>query len=351
MEKGKLKSLTLAVNEGVLISDKYDRRYYSGVDNEEGYLLLSKNPAYFTDSRYFYALKEKLKNSVITPVLYTGLKSVKDYLKLEKIKTLFVDYRKTTLKDAEDFKSFRIKIKDASDFLEKGRAVKSKAEIENIATACNIIERAVKGAIKELKVGVTEKAIAEFIQKTIKELGGEGESFSTIVAFGKNSAVPHHQTGDDKLAPNSVVLIDTGALYKGYASDITRTVYFGNPTKEFIYAYNAVLTANQRVIEEVKAGASYKDVDAFARKILREHGLEKYFTHGLGHGLGLEIHEFPTLSKRGVGEVKDGDVFTVEPGVYIDGEYGIRIEDTVTVKKGNIKRLFSDEKELLLIQE
>lgn len=351
MEKSKLCSLKIGEKVGVLISDKYDRRYYSGIENEEGYLLISKNPAYFTDSRYFYAVKEKLKGTNITPVLFTGLESIKDYLKTNKIKKIFIDYRKTTLKEAESFKSLKIKLKDASKFLERGRAVKTTEEIEKISFACGVIEGALKEAVKNLKVGVTEKEIAKIIVDYVKDAGCEGESFSTIVAFGKNSAVPHHQTGDDKLFINSAVLIDTGAVYEGYASDITRTIYFGKPTEKFINAYNAVLTANKKVIEDIKVGTQYKDVDAYARKILSEYDLEKYFTHGLGHGLGLEIHEFPSLSKRGDGEVKENDVFTVEPGVYFDGEFGIRIEDTVVVKNGKIKRLYSDDKELLLIEE
>lgn len=351
MEKSEVVGLKLSQKEGVLISDKFDRRYYSGVDIDEGYLLISKHPAYFTDSRYFYALKEMLKESDITPVLYTGLDSVKKYLKEKKIKKLFIDYRKTTIKEGQDFKKLKVKIRDASAFLEKGRAVKNQSEIEKISTACKIIESAVSNAIKKLKVGVTENEIRESIIKSIKKAGGEGESFSTIVAFGKNSAVPHHQTGETKLQKDSAVLIDTGAVYKGYCSDITRTVFFGKPSEKFIKAYDAVKTANERVIENIAVGTSYSSADALAREVLEEHDLDKYFTHGLGHGLGLEIHEFPTLSKRGVGEIKENDAFTIEPGVYFDGEFGIRIEDTVVVENGKIKRLFSDEKELLLIEE
>lgn len=349
MEKCVFKGLTLTAKEGVLITDKYDRLYYSGVSNEEGFLLISKNPAYFTDARYFFALKEKLEGGNITPVLFNGYDSIKTYLKNNGIKRIYVDYTKTTLSEAKTLRSFKIKLLDASSFLSIGRTPKSGCEIEKISMACKIIQGAVEKAVKKLKVGVTEIEIAEEIVKSIKKAGGEGESFSTIVAFGKNSAVPHHQTGQTKLEKDSAVLIDTGAIYKGYCSDITRTYFFGIPNQKFISAYNAVLEANESVIKNVSVGSAYKSAHEHAKEVLKKYKLDGFFTHGLGHGVGLEIHEAPTLSLRGVGNLKENDVFTVEPGVYFDGEFGIRIEDTVVVKQGKIERLFTDDKELSTI--
>ena len=142
-----------------------------------------------------------------------------------------------------------------------------------------------------------------------------------------------------------------GALVGGYMSDITRTVYFGEPDEEFKNRYRAVLYANVIAEQKIVAGVTAKEADAFARDYLKEEGLDKYFTHSLGHGVGYEIHEFPTLSKRSDAIIEENMVFTVEPGVYFDGKYGIRIEDTVVVKDGRVKRLFSDDKSLYIVNK
>ena len=178
------------------------------------------------------------------------------------------------------------------------------------------------------------------------KLGAQGLAFDTIVAFGKNSAIPHHVTGDTPLTENTVVLIDTGAKYKGYCADITRTYFFGKPNGKFIDRYNAVLDANLLAEEKIYVGLSVKDADNIARQSLKQVGLDNFFTHSLGHGLGLDIHESPSLSPKGEGTILENSPFTIEPGVYFDGEYGIRIEDTVYISGEKLIRLFTDDKTL-----
>ena len=204
-------------------------------------------------------------------------------------------------------------------------------------------------AFSHLYEGMTERELKKFVEDRMSALGGEGAAFDTIVAFGKNAAVPHHETGDAQLIANQAVLIDTGAKVNGYCSDITRTAFFGEPDDEFLKAYNAVLDANVKAEEEIYVGLSGKAADKIVRDVLTARGYGEYFTHSLGHGVGLEIHESPYLSPKSDEILDNGTVFTVEPGVYIDGRFGIRIEDTCIMENGRAKRLFTDDKKPRII--
>lgn len=344
-----MKRLKLKKGQGGLITDSTYRKYFSGLDIEEGFLLLSSAPAYFVDPRYFSAVKNEIERAGIKPVLYRSLEDIKLELISQGVKTLYIDYDKTTLTEYEEYLSLGVKILDGSLIFKKARAVKDQNELGFIKRACGIAQTAVSETLKILKVGISELEVKNFLVEKMIALGASGESFDTIVAFGANSAVPHHRTGGTMLENNQAVLIDTGAVYKGYCSDITRTVFFGEPNGEFISRYNAVKRVGEIAIEGIKPNAKLSECDNLARKYLGSKNLSEYFAHSLGHGLGLEIHEYPTLSPRAKGEIANGMVFTVEPGVYFDGEYGIRIEDTVYLD-GVVSRLMTDDKELKIIK-
>lgn len=333
-----------------LITDRISRKYFSGIDVEEGIFLLSKTPLYFADARYFSMVKDMLKDSGITPILLEGLDTVKVCLRRQKIKKLFVDFERTLYSDYLSYKKFGVKLLDGSGELKKFRSVKTQEEIENIKTACSIVEKAFYKTLEKVKKGISEKELCEILKGNIIAFGGEGESFNSIVAFSKNSAIPHHVTGDTVLEDNSVILIDTGCKYKGYCSDFTRTVFFGTPSSEFLVVYDAVLKANELAISNIKEGLSGKECDSIARNFLAIKKLDGFFTHSLGHGVGLEIHESPYLSKKSSEKIAENNVFTIEPGVYMDGKFGVRIEDTVVLKDGKVERLFSDSKELITIE-
>lgn len=335
--------------QSILLTDGYSRRYFSGVDIDEGVMLIGEHKYYLTDARYYYALKQKLIGSDVVPVLYKGLKTLSDIIKKDNIKTLYIDFEKTTVKEYKGYKKFKVEIKDCSKKLKLIRSVKTPVELQSIRTACKIVNDAFYKTIGQLKVGVTEKQIAEFIEKEMILNGAESTSFTTIVAFGENSAVPHHQTGNTRLKPNMPVLIDVGCKVNGYCSDLTRTVFFGVPDKKFLDCYQAVLQANETAESLITDKTTTDRADKIARNVLKGYGLDGYFTHSLGHGLGLEIHEYPTLSKKKKDALKNGMVFTVEPGVYFDGKFGIRIEDTCLLKDGRVERLFTDEKKLIII--
>ena len=346
-----MKYVDLKSNEAFLVTDRLIRNYFTGIDIAEGYLVLSKNTAYFTDARYFSAAKIKIEPLNIAPVLYNGLDSIKEYLNKNQINVVYIDYERTTLSEYETYKALGVELKDGTALLRDARAIKSQEEIDNISKACEIIQKVYHTAIKTVKKGMTEVELRDTIESLMVEYGASGPSFESIVAFGANGAVPHHETGDTVLEDDTCILVDIGCKYNGYCSDITRMAFFGTPDKKFLDAYDAVLTANKKAIELGKAGMKTDEVDKIARDELESRGYGKYFTHSLGHGVGLEIHEFPWLAPKRSAELKDGMVFTDEPGVYFDGEFGIRIEDTVMLKDGKIVRLYDDDKELIIIKK
>ena len=346
-----MRTLIVKKGQACLITDRLTREYLTGADVAEGYLLYSQNPVYFTDMRYFGAAKDKLAKVGVTAKPFISFESVLKELKAQKIKKILVDYTKTTLSEYAEYKKICPRIGDCSAKLTALRRIKTAEELSLISRACLITQNAVEKAFAFLKEGVTEIQVKEYLEDQMLKGGATGIAFDTIVAFGKNSAVPHHETGDTKLENNVAVLIDTGCEINGYKSDMTRTAFFGTPDTEFITAYNAVLSANETAEKGITGGMSGKSADGLARNSLKAAGYGEYFTHSLGHGVGLEIHEHPVLSPKREEDIPEGAVFTVEPGVYLDGKFGIRIEDTCVLKNGKAQRLFSDGKELKIFPE
>lgn len=337
-------------NSAYVISDRNSRRYFSGIDVAEGFVVLGGDYiAYLTDARYFDAFDKKLKKIGIIPVLYKDGDTLKNFLSEKNAQKLFVEYDKTTVKEYEELKSFCPIVGDCSSAVRKLRAVKTDEEIDYIKKACDVTNLAYYKTLGELKVGVTESEIKEIIEKNMKELGAEDVAFDTIVAFGANGAVPHHESDDTALKNNSCVLIDVGCKINGYCSDMTRTAFFGKPKSDFMTAYGAVLSANLTCEERIRVGMKCSEADAIAREVFGKKGYGDKFTHSLGHGVGLDIHENPYLSPRSDETVCENQVFTIEPGVYEKGAFGIRIEDTVIIKNGVVQRLFSDDKNLIVL--
>lgn len=332
----------------VLVKDEKQRAYFTGFNSTDGYLLMMEEGNIFVvDRRYYYAAKKQLKKKGIAVVCCN------DYTVLEQLdeteKNLGVDFATTTMKEAETLRSMGFILHDVGDDIRKEMLVKSDREIALIKKACQIAQKAYKMTLPCLKAGVTEREVAAELEHNFLRLGASGKSFDTIVAFGANSAVPHHETGNKKLEKNMPVLMDFGCVYKGYCSDMTRTVWFGEqPPYEFVRAYFAVLGAHKSAYRHLKAGYLGRDGDFLARNILKGFGYGKNFTHSLGHGVGVNIHEAPSLGRSGDTELEDGMVFTIEPGVYLDGKFGIRIEDTVVMKNGKPSTFMSGSTKFLV---
>jgi Xaa-Pro aminopeptidase len=211
------------------------------------------------------------------------------------------------------------------------RTIKDAEEIEILRSAVRVNERALESVLAKLGPDWSEQEIAYELESTIRRMGASGFSFDPIVGAGPGGAKPHYRSGAALIGDHPCLLIDWGTDLGGYASDLTRCFHFGSPPKRFLSAYQAVLDSQLAAIEAIKPGVRACSVDAAARKVLRDAGLDEYFVHGLGHGVGLQIHEMPRLSAVSDDVLGPGMVVTVEPGVYFQGEFGIRIEDDVLV--------------------
>ena len=220
------------------------------------------------------------------------------------------------------------------------REVKTKDEIKLIKKACEISSKSFEIFKKKLKAGMTEIQAAKLLESIMAELGGQGLAFDTIMAFGKNTANPHHTNSNLKLKKEMTVLVDFGCRYKGYCSDMTRTFWFGKkPTQEFKHYFEAVFEAYTVASKALKAGKGAKELDTLARNYFEDNfDASKYFIHSLGHNLGIEIHERPILSQKSEDTVKENAITTIEPGLYFKNKFGIRYEDTFLITKtGSIK--------------
>ncbi len=211
------------------------------------------------------------------------------------------------------------------------RAVKDEQELEKIAEAARITDAAFVAVTTELNAGVTEREVAWRIESAMHELGGDGPGFPVIVAAGPNSARPHHDPSDRPIQEGEPVVIDMGARVGGYTADLTRTICLGEAPSDFTDRYNTVLTAQRRALSTIRAGMSGRDADQVARDDLTNAGFGEQFVHGLGHGVGLLIHEFPSVGKSSEDILEPGQVITVEPGIYFENWGGIRIEDLCVV--------------------
>lgn len=337
--------------EVYLITDEKQRLYYTGYQSTDGYLVLSNGFSFFViDNRYFHAAQKLLSKKGVKVVLGSDYGALVGIMEETSSKTLGIDYTKTSLKDYQTFLSMGYELKDVSDEIKEAMKVKTPDDLKKIAKACKIAETALKQILPLIKEGIKERELAAELEYRMKKLGASGTSFETIVAFGKNSAVPHHVTGETVLKKDMAVLIDFGCVYKGYCSDMTRTFFYGKPTDKFKRAYEATLKAHLTAAENIRGGTECQKADAFSRNVLKEYGMDKYFTHSLGHGIGVYIHEAPAVSPRGTGTLEENMVFSIEPGVYFNDEFGIRIEDSVTISGGKVKSFMSFTKKLVVLK-
>jgi Xaa-Pro dipeptidase len=237
----------------------------------------------------------------------------------------------------------------AEDLLQEMRLRKDEAEVAIIKKAAEIADRCVEAAVRAIAVGKTEAEIVTVIETTMKALGASGPSFSTTVLAGANSALPHGVPGSTVIQEGDFVLLDLGAVYEGYCSDITRTFLVGEPSDEQVLIYEAVHAANLAGIAATKPGLPAKVVDAAARQTIEGFGYGEYFNHRVGHGMGIEIHEFPSMHGNNEQELVPGMVFTIEPGIYLSGLGGVRIEDDVLVTENGVEVLTKYPKELQIL--
>ena len=336
--------------DGILISHITNVRYITGFSGSSGCLLITKKDRIFcTDCRYEEQAKQEIKDFDIFIEKEERLKEVVEKAKSLGIKTLGFEstasyhfYRSLLRKG--------IKIKAVSNLIEDLRKIKDAHELVMIRKAVTRAENAFLKVKDAIRPGLSERQIAFLLEENLKKEGCSSIPFDIIVASGQNSALPHAKPTERKLKPGDLVVVDWGGEAGGYFSDMTRSFLIkGGGISGKVAMYETVLRANMQAIHSVAAGMSSRMVDKAARDSIKKAGYADFFGHGTGHGVGLEVHELPRISRLGREFVKPGMVFTIEPGVYIPGTGGVRIEDMVLVEKSGCRVLTALPKELEIL--
>lgn len=343
------KILNLCETQAVYLSREHLVRYVTGLEAEDACVIIDKSgTTLYTDARYIEAAKKLLLGTDVTPTVEKRSNAI---ARLSSYESVGISFDQTSHTEYLALEKAGARLVNIDACLKNAMTVKNAWEKECIQSACEIAEKGFLDLLPQIKEGMTETEVAAILEFNMRKYGAEGTSFATIVAFGAHAAVPHHETGDRKLRFGDEILIDFGCKKSGYCSDITRTFLFGDDKKheEFKKAYDAVLKAHLLVLEKLESGMTGKQGDAIAREYLQSKGYGHLFTHSLGHGIGLNVHEFPSVSPKGDAVLVDGMVFSDEPGVYLEGEYGIRIEDTVTLENGKLKSFMTKTDKNLLI--
>ncbi len=324
--------------DGLIVSLPANISYLVEFISRDSYLLISKKGnVYFTDSRYIEETKEKLKKaftlkktngSVFRLIAQTALDLGLKRVGFEERYLPFAEYEK--IKKTLNKKACLV---NSHSLIEELRQFKEPQELENIREAIKITDKALEFIKSFIKPGQKELEIAAELARFIRYHGGQDEAFDIIVASGPNSSFPHHRSSEKKIKNSEPVLIDIGVEYKGYKSDLTRVFFLGKIDFLAQKIYDIVLKAQEQAIKIASPGRLISEVDKASRQFIAQNGYADFFGHNLGHGVGLEIHELPTISGGEKIELEAGMVFTVEPAIYIPGKFGIRIEDMVLVNK------------------
>lgn len=344
---------TLEVGEAAIIKSPSNRFYLTDFNSSDGVVLLSKKKAIFlTDSRYIEKAKAVVK-SCETLLFDKGISQIALLCKEQGIKKLFLETDFISVGAFEGYKKVFEDIEVSSDtkitdLLLNLRSVKSETELKNIELAQKLTDDTFSYILGRIEKGRTEKEIMLDMEFFIRKQGSEGVAFDFIVVSGKNSSLPHGVPTDKKIENGDFITMDFGAVVNGYRSDMTRTVAVGSVTNEQKAVYETVLAAQLKALEAIKSGVPCKEIDKIARDIIYKN-YEGCFGHGLGHSVGIEIHESPSFSPRCETVLKPRMVMTVEPGIYIENKFGVRIEDMVFVTENGCKNITKSEKSLIVL--
>lgn len=355
----------LAPSEGLLLADAADIRWLTGFSGSNGLVLAARREIHlFTDGRYteqagreatcslVHTVQGALHEAAIdlakgldTLIGQAGVMTHSTWQGIERSLSQRPDGPRYISEDdgaASGTPAVLLTLRDA-------RSAKDPVEVAAIRKALAITEKVVEHAVGCLHEGITERELAAEIDYRQRLAGASGPSFDTIVAFGPNSALPHARPGATRLKPGMPVLMDFGCVVDGYCSDLTRMAFFGAPGEAYLDAYRSVDAARSAAIEQARSGMTSSGLDHVARSVLADAGLEERFAHSLGHGVGLAIHEYPPVSFRSDDILPSGSVITIEPGVYIPGAWGIRIEDMIIVHEQGATRLNTTGTDLRIV--
>jgi Xaa-Pro aminopeptidase len=349
-------AITSSRLDGLLVTHLPGVRYLCGFTGSSGVLAVAgKQARLFTDGRYTQQAREEVAGAKVSIVKQAALTAAAEWLfkRADKIgfddANLTVRQLQTLKKQLKACGARNSRLVAAEDIVARLRERKDSCEIEKIAAAVNLGSSLFPTALAAIRPGVAEVEVAGAIEYAARRAGAEGMSFDTIVASGHRSALPHGAASSSLISSRGFVVLDFGVILAGYCSDMTRTVSVGKASGAMRSMYKAVLEAQLAAIATVRAGVPAGQVDAAARGVLIKAKLGKYFTHSTGHGVGLEIHESPRIARGQQQPLEEGMVITIEPGVYIPGEGGVRIEDMVLVTATGCRVLTPTEKQLIEI--
>ncbi len=343
----KLKSLNL---EGMIVSNPVNIRYLTNIQSEGILLITRKENIFLTYTMYLEDVNRTL--TIDDEIIVADTRDVS----IEEAQNFFLFCENIGFEENyvtyEQYKKLKQKYRinnmvETEGIIEKQRMIKDEDEIEKTKKACEITDNCFKHLLEFIKEGMTEKEIALEIETYFKRNGADDVAFETIVASGENSSIPHWKPSDRKIKNADPILIDMGCKYKGYCSDMTRTIFMGCILEEIKPVYDLVLKTQKRVLEEMRSNYNIKTISRIVDDTFK---LSNYFLiHSLGHGVGLDIHEMPFINQRNERFLKENMIVTNEPGIYLPGKYGIRIEDTVLVNKTDCTPLTKSEKGYVVI--
>lgn len=338
--------------DAMLVTSEPGEFYAVGFHGEGAALVTAQERAYITDSRYIEKAREVVTGASVDMVEpgrgYIAL--INAFLDAHGIQTLGIEEGYMTLKSYQLYeKELHAQLVPAGKLMLDLRAAKDDYEIDCMIKAQRIAEKALDEALGFIKPGVTEREVAAKLTYDMLRFGGEKNSFDPIVVSGPKGSLPHGVPGDRPIQTGEFVTMDFGCKWGGYCSDMTRTVAVGRPTEEMVHVYDLVLKAQLAGIATSRAGVPGRDIDAAARRVIEDGGYGAYFGHGYGHSLGLEIHEGPNANSRDETPMPVGAVVSAEPGIYLPGRLGVRIEDVVVMEEGGCRDITLAPKELIIL--
>ena len=343
----------LGDNQAFLIISPENRRYLTGFASSDGYLLINGNHSVFlTDSRYIEDAQNTVTACDEVALLTSFSQQLPELIEKLGITTVFTEAEKLSVAEFAKItgtlpcKCIAEKVDEEINTL---RRIKNENEKKKILAAQSIAEKAFDYILGFIKEGITEREVALTLDFFMLRNGAECVSFETIAVSGKNSSMPHGVPSDKKIERGDFITLDYGAVVDGYHSDMTRTVAVGEVSSKQAEVYETVLTAQKKSLEILRAGVSCKAADAAARDIINNAGYGSYFGHGTGHGVGIEIHEEPRVSPKSESILMAGDIVTVEPGIYLPSEFGVRIEDMAFITENGSENLTKSPKNLIIL--
>lgn len=336
--------------EAVVILSPYNRRYLSRFTGTSGSLLITQDKSLLiTDFRYIQQANDQAQDFEVINQEGPMLSKINDLIKEGQYKNVGVESHLITYNEYQALNTDAVELSSIESVIETIRMVKDEFEIKQIQKAADIVDETYEHILKWVKPGMTENEVNNEMEMFMRSKGATCSSFDTIVASGHRGALPHGVASNKVIEEGDMITLDFGALYEGYVSDVTRTFAIGEPKEEMKKIYNIVLEAQLAALEQIKPGMTGKEADTIARDIIKSYGYGEQFGHSLGHGIGLEVHEGPALSQKSDIVLEENMCITLEPGIYVDGLGGVRIEDDVLVTKNGLQRFTKSSKDLIIL--